>query len=191
MKDSTTLIGRNSSLELKGKFDIDKAWRNILGEIRTRGFLIQSRNNTYFEILDAIVAMEPGLQPDSTKIELFEVLKKKVFPELIKISDIISEDPGTRRAFLYFPEMIEGDPPCNLIYHFLLRNTYLIMNVYIRSADIYNKFFSDIHSALVCQEELCRLLGDSGRPGNITFFIGSAHIRKEDLARSRLLDKRV
>lgn len=92
----------------------------------------------------------------------------------------MKQDPYGRRHIVTAWNPAELDqmslPPCPLLFQCYVRGTAVDMVVYQRSCDLFLGLPFDIAGYAVLQRLIARELGFTG--GNLTFFIGDAHIYK-------------
>ena len=157
----------NPNVELK------RIHKRLLSRIWKEGQQLKIRGEDYKEIVN--VRFTFRFTPvEETKIQHINVINNEILAKLSLFLPIFEKDANTRQLFLYFPELIKGEPPCNLIYHFLFREGQMNLNVYTRSWDILNKWSTDIHTALYCLSYFCEKTGT--KRGTTTFFVGSCHV---------------
>jgi thymidylate synthase len=108
-------------------------------------------------------------------------------PQLIDICEILDNDPGSRRAYIpNFDWYWEGHDPCNMLYHFLLRDNVLSLTVVLRSSDVYKVLPLDLKAACYFLKFINSELNSAyalERPvtiGDIRFLVSSLHIYSDD-----------
>jgi thymidylate synthase len=153
--------------------ELDRIHKRLLDRIWKAGEVIHVREEDYKEIVN--VRFTFRFTPvEKTNIQYIKIIDWQVIHDITDLCRLFDKDQNSRQMFLYFPELINGHRPCNLIYHFLFRKDAMNLNVYTRSWDIINKWLTDIHTALYCLEHMAKLTGK--KKGRITFFVGSCHV---------------
>lgn len=171
-------------MEGKKKENEDRSYRRledeqkrILKMIWNRGKELEINEEIYREIISVKFTI-PFFEPRHRSISHFETVDSWFKNEIPHLMKEFREEINTRRAYCFFPELVIGDPPCNLVYLFMIRGGFLNLLIFMRSFDVINKFFSDVNTAMYCLKILSSHL--KIKPNIITFFISSAHIRKRD-----------
>lgn len=126
---------------------------------------------------------------DGTKTKYPDLINEGIHFEYGDLQDVIyllQEKPLTRQAYLplFFPEdtgVRHGDRAfCSLGYHFIIRNGYLHMNYYMRSADLVRHFKNDIYFSVAMLYYVLEEVGLPLKPGLLTMYITSLHAFKAD-----------
>jgi len=153
--------------------ELARIHRRLLDRIWKEGTEIKVRGEDYKEITNVRFTLR-FTPVETQEIQHFDIVDSVVRREIVKLTSLFGEDKNTRRMFLYFPELVMGDPPCNLIYHFLYREEKMNLNVYSRSWDILGKWRTDLFTALYSLSIFCERTGT--KKGTVTFFVGSCHV---------------
>lgn len=156
-----------------------KERNRILEMVWRKGEILNVNGETYKEILNVRFSI-PFLESQERVISHFDVVSSWFQNELPSLLRKFQEDKNTRRAYLFFPELEKGEPPCNLVYFFILRGGSLRLVVFIRSFDLIRKFISDVNTALYCLKRLASEFPEFVPPKEVTFFVCSAHVRIYD-----------
>lgn len=105
--------------------------------------------------------------------------------QLQKVSELLTYLPYSKSAVITLNNPLEDDsrvaasPPCVSILDFKLREGIVNMKAYFRSWDVGKKFYLDMLYLSEIQKQVTKKT--KTQVGNITCFISSAHIYKEDL----------
>jgi len=118
--------------------------------------------------------------------------------QLEEVYHKLRDDPTTRQAIMtiWNPELDNAphkDIPCTNLFHFLLRDDYLHLHVYMRSQDLLTGFVYDTQQFKWFQEILAGWLSrDLGliSVGDYTHILGSAHIYEKDIDTAGMIIER-
>ena len=159
----------------------------VIDEMGVERYNYRTQRNT-FEVIGVTFEVDAFFDhsgyPEFNRVfaeRRYEMAKTKVLFELNETIKLLKSDRSTREAYIigvdYHPENV----PCNVVHHFILRDEYLYLIVYLRSSDAIMKLIYDLYTNTRLLVEVALAIGVD--PGMVIFNVGSFHYYEDDIER--------